>query len=783
MAFNTSQLAYQHFRSIVSERTSPLLVWTGAGVSADASLPTWSQLKEELLKLLLEKYAAYDAEYRNRMIDQVREIREEGNPWVAFQRIKKAMGATTWRSSIVRLLTPKNANFLPQAYAQIWELPIRGIMNLNLDRLATQAFTKKNPGAAPSEFAGRQAARLTYMLHSDRPFIANLHGDIDDAETWVLTYDEIGRLRHNKAYTEFLHTCLSSWANLFVGMTLDDVSVGSHLEVLAKRKVQGGPNFWLTNRLDSETDRWAEESGVEIIGYHAENGNHGEVLEFLQDLQSYIAPEGEAYPPVVSETYPEEADVPSPEDLSKRSAEEVREILNAHALKLLEGARKDDLSEYDNFIREYDEEIHHAWYLSILPNKNQLLGHTLHEQVAKGAFGKVFRATSPAGEEEAVKVLLEDIRQDQDRLQAFRRGVRSMQILQKNSVEGMVSYRDASEIPAFVSMEWIQGPDLKVAKNAHQLTDWDAILRVAKDLAGIIRSAHQLPERVLHRDIRPTNVMLRNFWVDPMDWRVVVLDFDLSWYRGASDHSLLESASGYLAPEQIIRTPGVTTRSGAVDSFGLGMTLYFLCSGRDPTPGDHLSEDWPKRLYQAASQIPGTPWKSLPNRFARCILRATLREQASRLDVPAIYGELLRLWKAHLDPSEVGDSELLAEEIAARCASMQPYEWESDFSRAVHLSPTGVTLQLEGRESEGKILLHVHWVDTGVHEKGGLAKYIKEQGGNVVADLQKGGWRKVEYASDYASIYISLEVGAEEARKELDSLSRSIGGAAERLQF
>ena len=115
----------------------------------------------------------------------------------------------------------------------------------------------------------------------------------------------------------------------------------------------------------------------------------------------------------------------------------------------------------------------------------------------------------------AVKVLHEAIRQNTDLLQAFRRGVRSMQILQNNHVEGMVPYRKTFEIPACVVMDWVDGPDLNEVVMSKQIYNWKLVLRIGSDIADIVRRGHVLSERVLHRDIRPSNVMLRGFYSHP----------------------------------------------------------------------------------------------------------------------------------------------------------------------------------------------------------------------------------------------------------------------------
>ena len=171
------------------------------------------------------------------------------------------------------------------------------------------------------------------------------------------------------------------------------------------------------------------------------------------------------------------------------------------------------------------------------------------EEIKEGAFGLVYRAARKDDSEVAIKVLHERVRKQPEMLQSFRRGVNSMRILSRHNVQGMVPYYDASEIPAFVVMEFIDGPNLAEAVQHHLVNDWGTVLWIASEFVGIVRTSHMLPERVLHRDIRPSNIMIRNGWLDRDDWKIVVLDFDLSWHKDATEASVLHfsSASGFLA--------------------------------------------------------------------------------------------------------------------------------------------------------------------------------------------------------------------------------------------
>jgi serine/threonine protein kinase len=384
----------------------------------------------------------------------------------------------------------------------------------------------------------------------------------------------------------------------------------------------------------------------------------------------------------------------------------------------------------------------------------------------------------------AVKVLMEEVRRNPDLLRTFRRGVRSMRILRDHDVAGMVAYREASEIPAFVVMDWVDGPNLTQAREGNLINAWDDLLKVGSELARIVRSAHALPERVLHRDIRPSNVMLSDFYTEPHDWSVVVLDFDLSWHRGAYEQSVLHTTSaGFLAPEQIRQVKGASTRHAAVDAFGIGMTLYYLCSGVEPLSGQHRHAEWEEQVRRACEKFCRIEWRSIPARMARMILAATQDEQASRWDLAEIVGELTQLRIAAEDPEAVSATELLVEELAANCVVMEPYEWDPDRLCARRKQRTGLNIEISADVKEHLVRLVMSWQSAGEQDRGNVGKYIVAGSTQAIDQLSAGGWRSVGRQVDRSSVHFEAELPAEALKGSIRDVAERVDKATQRLRF
>lgn len=668
MPFDTSQSAYIELRNIVAEKTGGLVAWVGSGLSVSGGLPTWPHLIEKLIDAMENKATSLNDEDAFDLLRIASLVRGEIDYWVAFEIALKALGSSSYLSVVRRALAPRTDITLPRYYRDIWALGFSGVLSVNMDRLATRAYIEANPNQTPIEFDGSRAGSLTHVLRSPRRFITNLHGTVEDSSSWILTKTQMRNLLRNEGYKTFIRTCVSSNTVLFLGVSADDIAVGGHFEALSDLGIDVGPHFWVTDRRDSATDRWAERSGIRVIRYNAHGDDHHELDELFDDLIRYMPVDDNAPPVFIPDTIQTQTILPPPHQLAKEDSETIRAVLNERAQRILGNDSGQQYDEFDEFCKQYDEPIYRAWYTTSEEGENSLLGYKLLQEIARGAFGRVYRSLTEDGEQVAIKVLREDVRREPGLMQCFRRGVRSMRILSDHDVDGMVPYRSASEIPAFVVMDWVEGPDLREAVSARRLNDWAGILRVGVDLAAIINSAHRLPERVLHRDLRPSNVMLEGF--DVLDeWGVVVLDFDLSWHKGATEMTVIQHAAamvGYLAPEQLAPDSHISTRHASVDSFGLGMTLFFMIARHDPIPAQHRHEHWEHDVQAAARRTPSLSWRSVPARFARTIVHATKDAQFDRWDVTQIEKELRRLSEATLDPSSVESAELVSEELAIR---------------------------------------------------------------------------------------------------------------------
>ena len=89
MLFNVQQNPHQQLRSIIAEKTSKLVCWVGSGLSAEANLPTWFQLKKRLVSQLREKANDILDADSQALKSAADHAEKEKNFWIAFHILRE----------------------------------------------------------------------------------------------------------------------------------------------------------------------------------------------------------------------------------------------------------------------------------------------------------------------------------------------------------------------------------------------------------------------------------------------------------------------------------------------------------------------------------------------------------------------------------------------------------------------------------------------------------------------------------------------------------------------
>ena len=130
--------------------------------------------------------------------------------------------------------------------------------------------------------------------------------------------------------------------------------------------------------------------------------------------------------------------------------------------------------------------------------------------------------------------------------------------------------RYANEKCVCVVREYIEGTPLSAVVKERELSQKE-IVDVCLKLCDILGYLHTRPEPVIHRDVKPENVILTE------SGDVWLIDFDIArtFKPGAESDTLFFGTKGYAPPEQY----GFAQTDARTDVYSLGVLLRFLLTG------------------------------------------------------------------------------------------------------------------------------------------------------------------------------------------------------------
>jgi tRNA A-37 threonylcarbamoyl transferase component Bud32 len=123
----------------------------------------------------------------------------------------------------------------------------------------------------------------------------------------------------------------------------------------------------------------------------------------------------------------------------------------------------------------------------------------------------------------------------------------------------------------YLVLEYIPGQSLRQVVKRSGPQNEPTVLRWTGEIAEILGYLHGLEPPVIHRDLTPDNLVLKD------DGTVALIDFGAAnEYVGAATGTLI-GKQAYMSPEQFRGKA-----SPASDIYALGGTLHFLLTGQDP---------------------------------------------------------------------------------------------------------------------------------------------------------------------------------------------------------
>ncbi len=197
---------------------------------------------------------------------------------------------------------------------------------------------------------------------------------------------------------------------------------------------------------------------------------------------------------------------------------------------------------------------------------------------------------------------------------------------------GIVQVHDfgAAEGQLYIVMEFIPGDNLGQILRSLRTTNHWILLRegtgIVRQVALALDYAHK--HGVLHRDIKPDNIMLKPEPEHDLPYRPVITDLGLAKLVEGGIMTQDGTSMGtpaYMSPEQALGQP-TDARS---DVYSLGILLYELATARLPFPAHNLSEAIHYHT-QVAPPPPRSIRPDIPEKLEEVILKTLQKDPASR---------------------------------------------------------------------------------------------------------------------------------------------------------
>ena len=272
---------------ILSLKNAECVLYAGAGLSADAKLPTWSLFISGLLQ-----WAREEGFIKGDFADSLKEAIEFGQTDVVADSLINTIGADLVAlNDYLKKVFLTTGPTLPSRYKLLKSIPFSAVLSANFDNLLERNYAEvvKDRVYTPSD------PDKLFTAHSKNDFfILKLYGTLERPESVVVAPAQYqAAIAQNVIFSQFMDSLFVSRTLLFVGASLDGIAAylnglkfqGTSTPRRHYALVDVAGSAWKVN-----ADLLQRRYGITVLPFTASPG-YPEVSKFLEQLIDTLADE------------------------------------------------------------------------------------------------------------------------------------------------------------------------------------------------------------------------------------------------------------------------------------------------------------------------------------------------------------------------------------------------------------------------------------------------------------------------------------------------------------
>jgi serine/threonine-protein kinase len=286
--------------------------------------------------------------------------------------------------------------------------------------------------------------------------------------------------------------------------------------------------------------------------------------------------------------------------------------------------------------------------------ETQIGSYVVQRLLGEGGMGTVYEGIhQQLGRRVAIKILSSSFARRPEIVARFFNEARAVNLIQHPNIVDITDMGYRADGTPYLVMRYLQGEalDARLARVGGGLGD--ATWHFGRQLASALAATHE--KGIIHRDVKPANVIVIPDEEAVLGERAILLDFGIAKLSAQAEvKTRVGAVMGtplYMAPEQFLNSANVDNK---VDVYALGAMLFHLAVGRPP----FVAEDQ-AALYCLHREAPPPPLAafapSISHVFTRLIASMLAKQPAERpamSEVAQVLGHALRGARQPSDPRQ-----------------------------------------------------------------------------------------------------------------------------------